>query len=796
MATTGQILSPQSAGGPAPGGGPGRHDGDAAGGGGSGWPGSRAGRAALAAVAALAACTFAWGIQHSVYHPFYAGAVRSMAGSWKAFLYGSFDPGNTITLDKAPGFLWPQALAVRLLGFHPWVVTLPQVLEGIGAVLVLHRVVARWAGTAAGLAAAALFAATPAVAGLFRTSVEDPAFTLLLLLAAGCVQRAARTARLRTLLLAGLWVGLAFQAKMLEAWVALPVLAGVYLVSAPVRLRRRLGHLLAAGALTLAVSASWMAAVAFTPSADRPYVDGTTDNSVVSMVVGYNFLNRFAALGISAADTGSVTAVRGGGGGGGGGGTHAHAGQPGQAGRPAQAAHAGQTGQATQGARAAGGHGGGGGMHGRDDGWAKLAQQPLATQTGWLYPFALVSAACGLLWRRRRPRTDPQRAGWLLWAGWFAVFAAVFSAGSVAGHVYYMGVVAAPLAALSGAGLVLLVRTLRERDGEAAQASTSAPAPAVVPAAVGAAAGSDAAGPTAGDVNVPAQQRGSTPSRRAWVLPVALALNAAWCCAVLLRGPGYRTWVVAPLVVLAGAALLGVARRWPVRLVGVLAAASLLAAPVAWTSSIFGGGTGGFRSVMGAVGPQTAPAWTVAAARTGAEARTHRTSAADSAHRAPGAAAGSPAGTAAGATAAGAGAHAAPVAFAGFGSANGTLTPQQQALYAYLRAHRDGARYLLATTSWSAASPYILATGADVLPMGGFTGLAPSPTPDQVRADVASGALHYVLLPDPRVPARGLLGPAPDAASAVSRTTAWVRATCTLTPTATPPQQQLYRCGH
>jgi 4-amino-4-deoxy-L-arabinose transferase-like glycosyltransferase len=267
-------------------------------------PSPRYARPALIVIAAVAALLYTWDISQAQYHPFYADAVRSMTESWKAFLYGSFDPGNTITLDKLPGFLWPQALSARLLGFHPWTLALPQAIEGVLSVLVLYRAVRTWAGVNAALLAAGAFTLTPVVAGLFRTSVEDPAFTLLLLLAAEATQRAARDGRTRTLLLAGCWVGLAFQAKMLEAFAVLPVLALVYLLSAPPALRRRVLQLALAGTVTLAVSASWMLLITLTPAQDRPYVDGTTDNSAVSMVVGYNFLNRFSSVGLNAGDTG------------------------------------------------------------------------------------------------------------------------------------------------------------------------------------------------------------------------------------------------------------------------------------------------------------------------------------------------------------------------------------------------------------------------------------------------------------------------------------------------------------
>ena len=651
------------------------------------WTGSRTdaepwyARPALILITAVAALLFAWDIGHSQYHPFYADAVRSMSGNWKAFLYGSFDPGNTITLDKLPGFLWPQALSARLFGFHAWALTLPQAIEGVLSVLVLYRAVRRWAGVNAGLLAAGLLALTPVVAGLFRTSVEDPAFTLLLLLAADATQRAAREARLRSLLLAGVWVGLAFQAKMLEAFAVLPALALVYLVSAPAVLRRRLVHLAVAGAVTLAVSASWILLVTLTPAGDRPYVDGSTDNSAVSMVVGYNFLNRFSAVGMNAADTGSVSAVRGG--------------RTPPARTPAGPAHAAQ-------GRGGGGGGGGAGGYGADGGWTKLVSGPMAAQTGWFYPLALAALGMGLYQRRRTPRTDPLRAGLLLWGSWLGVFFLVLSAGSVGGHTYYLGVIAAPLAALGGAGTVQLWRAHR------------------------------AGGPAA------------------WALPATVAATAGWG-AQLARGHQDFLPLLAPAVLLLG--LLSVVvlslplLRLPLprlrrggtagaRAGLLLGLAAMLVAPAAWTASVLDPAYG--HSAMGAVGPSARPV-------TG-----HHGQAAE-----PGSA-----------------------AFAAAMHASGTLTPSQSALVGYAEAHRQGARYLFATSNWSLASPYILATGAPVLPVGGFTNQAPTPTLGALRQDVGAGALRYVLLDDGR---SGFLGRTVKG-SAAARLSQWVTSSCDAVP--------------
>jgi len=264
-------------------------------------------RPALLAIAAVAAALYAWNITQAGLAPFYSVAVKSMSESWKAFFYGALDPSATVTIDKLAGSFLPQALSARIFGFHAWSVALPQVIEGVIAVLAMYRVVRRWAGVVPGLLAAALFTLTPIAASMFGHSMEDGALTMCLVLAADAYQRAVSEGRFRSLLMAGVWVGLGFQAKMLQAWMVLPALAVGYLVTAPTPLRRRLAHLGAAAVIMLAVSLSWIALYTFTPAADRPYVDGSTDNSAVAMVFGYNGVERFGLSFAGAVTSGPVS---------------------------------------------------------------------------------------------------------------------------------------------------------------------------------------------------------------------------------------------------------------------------------------------------------------------------------------------------------------------------------------------------------------------------------------------------------------------------------------------------------
>ncbi|MEY9843024.1 ArnT family glycosyltransferase [Streptacidiphilus sp. MAP5-3] len=709
-------------------------------------------RPALLGIAVVAAVLFAWGIDQAAFHSFYANAARSGSESWKAFIFGSFDPASTITLDKLPGFVWPQALSARIFGFHPWSVALPQAIEGVLAVLVLYKAVQRWAGANAALLTCGLFTLTPVIAGLFRTSVEDPAFTLLLICAAEAAQRAAQTGRLRTLLMSGVWVGLAFQTKMLESWAVLPALAVIYLVSAPSTLRRRIGHVALAGVVTVAVSASWILLVTVTPAKDRPYVDGTTNNSAFSMVVGYNFLNRFSSVGMSASDSGSVQGGMFGGGkgghGGGGAGLGAHSGTgagagtgTGTAGGGSAASGAG-SGSGTTSAKAMASAAMALGNGSAGSGWGKMFGSAITSQTGWLYPLAALSLVLGLVWSRRRPRTDALRAGFLMWGTWLAMFFLAFSAGSVGGHSYYMGVIATPLAALSGVGLVQLWRGYRAGG------------------------------------------------RRVWALPVAIVSTVAYAVVLSDPYPSFRPWAMW-LAIVAGVVSLGLlyAAKMPrfsgrrIAVAGLVAGlVAVVATPAAWATSVLGGSGSGMAGMMGTVGPASSQGFGGGAAAPGGG---HR--------EGFGGAEGSGGFGGFGGAAAGAGGfggfgdrsgksgsgRAGMAGGGGFGSSSGSLTAQQQQLFTYVSAHADGARYLMATTSWSTASPYILATGKEVLPMGGFSGDAPSPSLAQFQQLVSSGQLHYVLL------GGGGMGGFGGGGGSTSPTTAvqnWVRQSCTVVP--------------
>lgn len=249
-------------------------------------------RTLLLLIAGLAGLSYAWGISRDALEPFYAAAVRSMATSWHNFFFGSFDPAGTVSLDKLPGAFWIQALSVRIFGFHTWAIVLPQVIEGVVSVLVLYRAVNRLRGTTAALVAAVILAASPATIALNRGNIADTAMTMFLVLAADAVSAAIVSGRLRHLAIAALWVALAFQAKMLEAWVVLPAFGLAYVFGRPHGSPHKLRQVVVAGLLAVVVSLSWMTIVTVIPAANRPYIDGSQNNSVYEQVFVYDGFGR------------------------------------------------------------------------------------------------------------------------------------------------------------------------------------------------------------------------------------------------------------------------------------------------------------------------------------------------------------------------------------------------------------------------------------------------------------------------------------------------------------------------
>ena len=361
-------------------------------------------RPAAVSLLVATAILYIWGLGASGWaNSFYSAAVQAGSVSWKAFLFGSSDAANSITVDKTPLALWPMELTARVFGVNSWSILVPEALEGVAAVGLLYLTIKRWFGAGAGLIAGAVMATTPVAVLMFRFNNPDAALVLLLVASAYFMTRAIEDGRTRWLVASGAMIGLAFLAKELQAFVIIPILVGVYLLAGPQRLGRRMLQIVAMGVSTIVAAGWWVVIISLWPASSRPYIGGSQNNTFFDVLFGYNGLGR-----ISGNETGSV-----------------------------------------------GGMGGpnGGGMWGAT-GITRMFNSQFGGQASWLIPTALLILAVGLVATVHRPRVDRVRAALLLWGGWLVFTGVLFSLSKGIIHEYYTAALAPAIGAVIGIGAI------------------------------------------------------------------------------------------------------------------------------------------------------------------------------------------------------------------------------------------------------------------------------------------------------------------------------------------------------
>jgi 4-amino-4-deoxy-L-arabinose transferase-like glycosyltransferase len=354
-------------------------------------------RPELAALLALAALLYLWALSKNGWaNDYYTAAVHSMAGSWHDFLYGSFDAKGLMTVDKPPAALWVEALSVKLFGFSSLAILVPQALMGTASVGLLYDLTRRRWGRAAGALAGLCLALTPVVVAISRHNNPDALLVLCSVGALWCFVRALEKGSTKWLVLAGACVGIGFEAKMGAALMVVPGMALAWLWVAPRGRLVAMRQLALAGAALIAVALAWPVLVWLTPEASRPWISGTSDNSIWSLIWEYNGLGRL----------------------------------DGQTGGP--------------------GSFGTGGTFGGPTGAVRLLNESLGGQAGWLLGAAL-AGGLGIAALSRLRRTDP-RTGWIIAVGGaFGVTAVAFSFAGGIFHPYYTSLLAPFAAALVGA---------------------------------------------------------------------------------------------------------------------------------------------------------------------------------------------------------------------------------------------------------------------------------------------------------------------------------------------------------
>lgn len=368
-----------------------------------------AGRLAPGAVIGLSLMLNVWGLdREGDSNPYYAEAIRAMARNGHNFFFVAADPGGFISLDKPPVAFGGPAVLVHLFGYSSWTMLLPSAVAGTAAVGVLYLTVRSVWGRPAGLLAALVLALTPLNVAVARDNTPESTLVLVSVLAAWAVTRAVRVQRVRWLMAAAVLVGVGFNTKMLAAYLVLPGLWAAYLVAARHSWGRRVLHLVAATALVLVVSGAWIVTVDSAAKDQRPYVGGSRNNTEWDLAFGFNGLGRVSGPSAPRSATSRAKA------------------------KPALNFSSFVT----------------------SPGVDRLFQARLADQVGWLVPLAAGGAVAGLVVVVRRRRLDERAASLVLWGGWAATVAVVFSDAKGLFHPYYLSLLSPGIAALVGIGAV------------------------------------------------------------------------------------------------------------------------------------------------------------------------------------------------------------------------------------------------------------------------------------------------------------------------------------------------------
>lgn len=634
---------------------------------------------------------------------YYTTAVASMLQNFHNFFFASLDSAGSVTVDKPPVAFWIQTISAYIFGLHGWSVILPQALAGVGSVLLIYFLVKPSFGVVAARLSALAFACTPIAAAVSRTNNIDSLLVFTLLLATWLLFRSVKLSSIWSLFGSFAVMGIAFNMKMLQAYMVLPAFYLFYLLAAKVNWKKKIGFLTGATAIMLVISLSWAVIVDSIPENKRPYIGSSETNSVLELAFGYNGISRLTGnQGVPGSKENQ---------------------QPSQNnmwGMPNDGAENGkqevpadkgvpnandqsqplqgnneviQNDNTQNGANLPKGNGDGppigknggpggkvGGMFGTGEkGPFRLFQSELSGQSSWLLPFIAI-ASISLLASVRRKNITLKHKEAVFWLAWLIPVMVFFS---IAGffHHYYLIMLAAPIAALFGAGWAQLFEDYKNNTGW-----------------------------------------------KSWLLPIAVVGTA-----------GFQWYIIHPYSDVIGAAWsFGIAAAGTIftlllvwfkckknqlpfmlHIAGLLI---LLIGPLYWAATPI---TYGGNSMLPQAGPSSADGQGVP---DGSGIPNERDHALTENHMQVPSTSGKPSGM---------------LGNKQRGMDNESLDDKT---LSYLKKNNTGEQYLFATTSYQTAAPYIIDKGESVITMGGFSGSDPVYSVEKLKELVVSGKIKYFLI--------------------------------------------------
>lgn len=227
---------------------------------------------------------------------YYAAAVKSMSQNFKNFFFISFDPSGMVSVDKPPLGLWIQTIFVLIFGYSGYSLILPQALCGTGCCILIYLIISNNHNKMCALIASFIFSIIPSVVVISRNNTMDMQLIFTLLLAVFFFFKYINLKKSLNLFISAVLIGLAFNIKMLQAYIILPSLFVIYILFNKRKLTKKLYQGIIAFLLMFIVSFSWITIVDLYPASSRPYIDNSKSNSALELAISYNGIDRLLGL--------------------------------------------------------------------------------------------------------------------------------------------------------------------------------------------------------------------------------------------------------------------------------------------------------------------------------------------------------------------------------------------------------------------------------------------------------------------------------------------------------------------
>lgn len=245
---------------------------------------------------------------------YYAAGIKSMLTSFKNFFFLSFDPSGFVNLNKPPLGLWIQGIFARIFGVSGFSLILPEAIAGTLCILILYILIKRYFGFMAAIIGSLILAITPIYVAVSRTNDFQTILILFMLLSIMPAIKAAKTGKVKYLIVSVIMVGIAFNINRLESFIIIPAIYLTYILSEPegekriveryvcgitfiteererISLKAKVKPLILATIILLVVSLSWSFLVDLVPVNNRPYIGDSTTNSEIELMLNHYSLS-------------------------------------------------------------------------------------------------------------------------------------------------------------------------------------------------------------------------------------------------------------------------------------------------------------------------------------------------------------------------------------------------------------------------------------------------------------------------------------------------------------------------